>query len=352
LHGFYEQQKWKNLDNKMADHSRPGEFDLIKKYLRPLASDESGAASLSDDAAVLPTKDGHRLVVTMDTLISGVHFFEFTPPHFIAAKSLRVNLSDLASMGADPAYYTLSLSLPLHGEVKCDADWLYSFTQALAIEQNLFDITLVGGDTVSTPGPLSLTITAFGWVKIGQEIMRSGARAGDLIYVSGTIGDAWLGLSALQGGHPELEPSSLELITESYHQPQPRLDLGCRLFGVANSAIDISDGLAQDLGHICRASNVSATINSDEVPLSGPARMLLEGDAHLINGLLSGGDDYELLFTVPPEWQKTVADIAKELNLPLSRIGLIEPSEQDHLVTIIDKVGTIMNLASTGYRHF
>ena len=336
----------------MADHSRPGEFDLIKKYLRPLASNESGAASLSDDAAVLPTKDGHRLVVTMDTLISGVHFFEFTPPHFIAAKSLRVNLSDLASMGADPAYYTLSLSLPIHGEMKYDANWLDSFSQALAIEQDIYGITLVGGDTVSTPGPLSLTITAFGWVKTGQEIMRSGATAGDLVYVSGAIGDAWLGLSAVRGGHPELEPFSLELITERYHRPQPRLDLGRRLFGVANSAIDISDGLVQDLAHICRASNVRATIRATDIPLSGPARLLLEGDAHLINGLLSGGDDYELLFTVPPEWQQTVADLAEELDLPLTQIGLIEPSEHDHLVTILDEAGRKMNLASTGYRHF
>jgi len=336
----------------MADHSRPGEFDLIKKYLRPLASDESGAASLSDDAAVLPTKDGHRLVVTMDTLISGVHFFEFTPPHFIAAKCLRVNLSDLAAMGADPAYYTLSLSLPLNGEMTCDADWLDSFSQALAIEQDLYDIILVGGDTVSTPGPLSITITAFGWVKTGQEIVRSGATAGDLVYVSGVIGDAWLGLSAVRGGYPELEPASLELITERYHRPQPRLNLGHRLFGVANAAIDISDGLAQDLSHICKASNVSAIIQAGDIPLSGPARVLLEGDTHLINGLLSGGDDYELLFTVPPEWQQTVAGLAKELDLPLTHIGLIESSQQDHLVTILDEAGMKMNLTSTGYRHF
>ena len=336
----------------MADHSRPGEFDLIKKYLRPLASGERGAAALSDDAAVLPTKDGHRLVVTMDTLVSGVHFFKFTPPRFIASKSLRVNLSDLASMGADPAYYTLSLSLPIHGEMECDADWLESFSQALSIEQDLYDITLVGGDTVSTPGPLTLTITAFGWVKIGQEIMRSGATAGDLVYTSGTIGDAWLGLSALRGGHHELEPSSLEFIIESYNRPKPRLDLGCRLFGIANSAIDISDGLAQDLGHICRASNVSATIHAGDIPLSGPARVLLKDNAHLIKGILSGGDDYELLFTVPPKRQKNVTDIAKKLDLSLSQIGFIESSEQDHLVTILDKVGTKMDLASTGYRHF
>ena len=336
----------------MVNHSRPGEFDLIRKYMRPLTQAASGAALLSDDAAVLPTKDGHHLVVTMDTLISGIHFFENTPPHLIAAKGLRVNISDLASMGADPAYYTLSLSLPFDGEAEYNADWLSRFSQGLAIEQDLYGITLVGGDTVSTPGPFSLTITAFGWVKAGQAIMRSGATAGDFVYVSGTIGDAWLGLSALRGSLFELKPTSLEFFTDSYHQPQPRLDLGQRLFGVANSAIDISDGLIQDLGHICRASEVSATIKSCNIPLSGPARMLVADNSQLIKSLISGGDDYELLFTVPKRLNKAISSLAKELDLPLSQIGLIEPSDHNHLVTIRDEEGTKINLTSTGYQHF
>ena len=352
MQGYCEQQKWKNLNNKMVNHSRLSEFDLIKKYLRPLAQAASGAALLSDDAAVLPTKDGHHLVVTMDTLISDVHFFEITPPHLIAAKSLRVNISDLASMGADPAFYTLSLSLPYDGDVKYDADWLSRFSQGLAIEQDLYGITLVGGDTVSTPGPLSLTITAFGWVKIGQAIMRSGATAGDLVYVSGTIGDSWLGLSSLRGRFLELDPSYLEFVTDSYHLPQPRLDLGQRLYGVANSAIDISDGLIQDLGHICRASKVSAAIKTDNIPLSGPARVLVADNTQLINSLISGGDDYELLFTVPKKWDRTISNMAKELDLPLSLIGFIEPSVHDHLVAIYDEEGTKIDLTSTGYQHF
>lgn len=336
----------------MANNSRLGEFDFIKKYLSPLTQAESGAALLTDDAAVLPTKDGHQLVVTMDTLISGVHFFEFTSPGHIASKSLRVNLSDLASMGAEPAYYTLSLSLPFKGEVECDVEWLNSFSQGLANDQNLYDITLVGGDTVSTPGPLSVTITAFGWVKTGHGVMRSRATAGDLIYVSGTIGDAWLGLSALCGNHLDLQPSDLEFITEVYNQPHPRLDLGQRLFGLASSAIDISDGLAQDLGHICRASNVSATVNLNDIPLSESARGLVEINAQLINSLVSGGDDYELIFTVPKRLQRDITKLAEELNLPLSQIGFIKPSKQDHLVTILNEKGIEIDLASAGYRHF
>jgi len=336
----------------MVNHSRLGEFDLIREYMRPLTLAASGAALLNDDAAVLPTKDGHHLVVTMDTLLSDIHFFENTPPHLIAAKSLRVNISDLASMGADPAYYTLSLSLPSDGEFKYDADWLSRFSQGLAIEQELYDITLVGGDTVSTPGPLSITITAFGWVKTGQAIMRSGATVGDLVYVSGTIGDAWLGLSALRGNFLELKPPSLEFVTDSYHRPQPRLDLGQQLFGVANSAIDISDGLVQDLGHICRASKVSATIKTCNIPLSGPACMLVADNSQLINSLISGGDDYELLFTVPKKSDKTISNIAKKLDLPLSQIGLIGPSNLNHSVTIHDEEGTEIDLTSAGYQHF
>jgi|MDTC01.2.fsa_nt_gb thiamine-monophosphate kinase len=336
----------------MTDHSRPDEFDLIKKYLSPLTQAAGGAALLSDDAAVLPTKDGHDLVVTMDTLISDVHFLGITPASLVASKSLRVNISDLASMGADPAYYTLSLSLPDDGEIKYDSDWLNNFSQALAIEQNLYDITLVGGDTVSTPGPLSITITAFGWVKKEQEIKRSGATAGDLVYVSGTIGDAWLGLSALRGSQIEFEPAYLDFITESYQRPQPRIDLGKRLSGVANSAIDISDGLAQDLGHICMASNVSATIKADDIPLSNSARKLVEVNTQLMESLISGGDDYEILFTVPTSLKKNITRLAQELEIPLTQIGHIEPSQNDHLVTILDNKGTKIDLASSGYRHF
>jgi len=336
----------------MAEHSRPGEFDLIAKFLRPLATAESGAASLTDDAAVLTTKNGCRLVVTMDTLVAGVHFLEFTPPHFIAAKALRVNLSDLAAMGAEPAYYTMSLSFPTYGEIDYDTNWMDSFSQALSVEQDLYDITLVGGDTVSTPGPLSISITAFGWVEPGQEILRSGANIGDIVYVSGAVGDSVLGLTAVQGGFSELEHSYLEIITERHHRPQPRLNLGQRLYGLASSAIDISDGLVQDLGHICKASNVSATIRAIDVPLSEPGMSLVQNDPDLIKTILSGGDDYELIFTVPPEWQQSITSLAEELDLSLTPIGVIEATNQGDLVTVEDSTGTTVAMPTSGYRHF
>lgn len=329
-----------------------GEFDLIKKYLRPLASAQSGALDLTDDAAVMPTKHGHHIVVTMDTLVAGVHFLEFTPPHFVAAKTLRSNLSDLAAMGADPAWYTMSLSLPGGPAGIYDAHWLDSFAQALAVEQRLFNICLIGGDTVSTPGPLSLSITAMGWVKPGQQINRSGARVKDIIYVSGTIGDATLGLTAVRGGFPDLPPASLEIITERYHRPQPRLDLGRALFGLASAAIDVSDGLVQDLGHICTTSNVSASIRMDDVPLSAVGRDVVADDPGMLRTLLAGGDDYELLFCAPPGKQKAIADLAEELNLPLTAIGIIEPGNEGKPLRVLDEAGREIKLSDAGYRHF
>ncbi len=336
----------------MGDQSRPGEFDLIASYFRPLAKKEGGALGLTDDAAVLDVRDGQKLVVTMDTLVSGVHFLEFTPPHFIAARALRVNLSDLASMGAEPAYYTLSLSLPTFGNVGYGEDWLDRFSQALAVEQDLYDVTLVGGDTVSTPGPLSVTITAFGWVPAGQEMRRSGANVGDIVYVSGTVGDASLGLAVVQGGLADLEPSFLEIVTERHHRPQPRLDLGRKLFNLADAAIDISDGLIQDLGHICKASNVSAELRATDVPLSIPGKKIVEDEPDMIKTVLSGGDDYELLFTVPPEWQESVASLANELGLPLTPIGDIVAPKDGSTVTVFDGTGKEMTMPSSGYRHF
>jgi thiamine-monophosphate kinase len=332
--------------------NRPGEFDLIGKYFRPLASAESGAADLSDDAAVLAPKSGHHLVVTMDTLVSGVHFLEFTPPHFIAAKTLRVNLSDLAAMGADPAWYTLSLSLPSGGDDIYGDDWLDSFAQALEVEQALYDITLVGGDTVATPGPLSLSVTAMGWVKKGQDMNRSGAKPGDIIYVSGQVGDATLGLAAVRGDFSDLQPSSLEILTERHHRPQPRLDLGRSLYGLANAAIDISDGLVQDLGHICQCSNVAATIHAGDIPLSAVGQGIVDIDPDMLTVMMAGGDDYELLFCVPPERQNAVASLADEISLSLTPIGVVEAEGEGVSIRIMGAEGQEIKMPTTGYRHF
>ncbi|MBH89371.1 MAG: thiamine-phosphate kinase [Magnetovibrio sp.] len=336
----------------MTQYSRPNEFDLIKKYLSPLTQAEVGAALLRDDAAVVKTKKNYQLVVTMDTLISDVHFVEETPPDLIASKCLRVNISDLAAMGADPAYYSLSLSLPDSGNVKYDASWINTFSQGLAIEQDLYNVTLIGGDTVSTPGPLSLTITAFGWVKKDCEIKRSGANIGDLVYVSGTIGDAYLGLSTLRKNNIKIEQPHLNYVIDRYLRPQPRIDLGRRLTGFASSAIDISDGFSQDLGHICTASHVSATIRASDIPLSETARAMVEVNSKLLEELISGGDDYELLFTVPVKFQKNISQLAKELEIALTQVGNIEPLLDSHLVTFLDSKGIKVDIASSGYQHF
>ncbi len=332
-------------------HDRLSEFDLIEKYFKPLASAESGAGELANDAAVLSPKEGHHLVVTMDTLVSGVHFFEFTPPDFIAAKSLRVNLSDLAAMGAEPAWYTLSLSLPNAADGIYGDNWLDSFAQALQVEQTHYGITLVGGDTVSTPGPLSLSITAMGWVKTGQAMKRSSARPGDIIYVSGAIGDATLGLAVIHGKFSELESSSLEILTERHNRPRPRLDLGQRLFGLASAAIDISDGLVQDLGHICLSSKVTATIHADNIPLSAVGQSITEIYPEMTGMMISGGDDYELLFCVPTERQQAVASLAEELNLSLTPIGVVDTLSVGKPVKVLNREGQELKIPTTGYRH-
>ena len=335
----------------MASLSRPSEFDFIKKYMRPLSKKESGGGLLLDDAAVLSTKEKQSLVVTMDTLVSGVHFLETTPPEFIASKILRVNLSDLAAMGANPEYYTLSISIPSNYR-SFNEDWFKVFSSTLKQEQNTYGITLVGGDTVSTPGPLSLTITAFGSVKPGRALLRSKAIDGDIIFVSGFIGDAWLGLAILRGEKMNIDPSSINYVKKRYYQPTPRVNLGQQLFGLANSAIDVSDGLIQDLKHICNASKVSAFVNINDIPLSKALRPLIKRDSDLIKKAIAGGDDYELLFTAPPLHHRKISKLAETLDIPLTTIGQIIPFDKNKTVTLLDKNGVELKLKTDGFQHF
>ncbi len=332
----------------MAERRDLGEFGIIGAYFEPLSRKEPGAGRLLDDAAVLKTRPGHELVVTMDTLIAGVHFTEFSPPRFVAAKALGANLSDLAAMGAEAAFYTLSLSLPKDDETAYGEAWIEEFAGGLAEEQERYGVVLVGGDTVATPGPLSVTLTAFGWCAEGRALNRSGAAPGDDVYVSGSIGDAWLGLSVVRGGYPDLPPHSVEYLTDRYHRPRPRLDLGRRLAGLASAAMDVSDGLVQDLGHICRASGVGAEIDAADVPLSAVAGALCDRDPHLLAGLLAGGDDYELLFTAPPEHGAAIGELGRELDLRLTRIGGIVEAPDGGGVN----VKGVDDMQTTGYRHF
>ncbi len=336
------------MNRMVGKKQKRGEFELIESYFAPLSAAEPGAFNLTDDAAVLEVEEGNRLVVTTDILIAGVHFPDQAEPEDIAAKSLRVNLSDLAAMGAEARAYTLSLALPKDLNVT----WLKRFSKSLAAEQENFQVTLIGGDTVATPGPLSLSICAIGTVIEGAELRRNQAHGGDAVYVSGTIGDAALGLKALGGELKGLSPVHEGFLLDRYHRPEPRLELGRRLAGVAGAAIDVSDGLAADLGHICAASKVSAAIEAFMVPLSEAARSALEKGASSIAAVLGGGDDYELLFTAPPKAALDIERISAELGLPITPIGHIKEGNDGGGVTVVDENGNQIALPDNGYRHF
>ncbi len=323
------------------------EFALIEALFAPLAAGDAGALGLRDDAALIAPEPGCELVATTDMLVGGVHFFPDDPPDLIARKLLRVNLSDLAAMGARPRGYLLSLALPADIEGR----WIDRFAAGLKQDQAFFGISLLGGDTTATAGSTCLCVTAFGEVEAGTALLRSGARSGDEVYVSGTIGDAALGLRAL--GVPDAAAAADEgqraYLVDRYRLPQPRLDLGVRLRGLATAAADISDGLAADLGHICSASGLGAEIEARAVPLSPAARAADLEDPSTMALILTGGDDYELVFTVPPDRAGEVRALAEEFAIPLSRIGRIKTGEG---VTVLGKDAQPLALPQTGYRHF
>lgn len=322
-------------------NSRIGEFEIIARYFAPLTDGDPLTFGLTDDAALLDVPAGQSLVVTKDMMVAGRHFLPDDPADLIARKLLRVNLSDLAAMGAVPKAYLLGIALPdTVGE-----DWIAAFAGGLDEDQQRYGIHLIGGDTVATPGPLSLSLTALGTVKCGCALSRSGARRGDDIYVSGSIGDGALGLKALLG---ELKPRPQELI-DRYRLPRPRLALGQALGGIATAAADISDGLIADLGHICDASGFGARILEVKVPLSPPVQAVLEADSAQIGVILSGGDDYELVFTAPPEVRAEVATLANSLGLAIARIGQIEEKRG---VRVITADGGERDIKTAGFTHF
>ena len=290
------------------------EFELIQNYFNWPLSDPGIELGIGDDAAIFNLDSGYQLVTTTDTLSEGVHFFKNDSPEDIAYKSLAVNLSDIAAMGATAKCFTLALTLP-----KLDEIWLKQFSQSLKQTSKKYNVSLIGGDT--TRGPLNITITMMGVVEKSKAIKRSGARNGDNIYVSGEIGDAALCLKKINAGE---RPHKAELI--KLNRPIPRIELGSALKGIANSCIDISDGLEQDLSHIIKASKVGAMVDIQELPLSQSMIKYIESNDDWALPLC-GGDDYELCFTAPENFNSEIINIAEFCKIKITKIGVINDSK-------------------------
>ena len=322
----------------------PGEFERIRRWFAPLAG--PGGLGLLDDAALLDCPAGCRLVATADAIVAGVHFLPDDPPDLVAKKLLRVNLSDLAAMGAQPLYYLLTTALP----VSLGVEWVGEFARGLGEDQIFYGVSLLGGDSVATTGPAVLSLTAIGEIAAGAEIRRSGARAGDILWVSGTIGDAYLGLKVLRDGAPAgLAPAEAEALAARYRLPQPRTRLGPSLVGIAHAMIDVSDGLLADLGHICEASGCAAMVRLPSLPFSPAALDALAAGWDRPLALATGGDDYELLFTAPVGAGAKIEALSAALGVPITAIGRIEAGAG---VRLVDAAGREVAIETSGYRHF
>ncbi|MBR9970592.1 thiamine-phosphate kinase [Magnetospirillum sulfuroxidans] len=323
----------------------PDEFDLIAQLFAPLSASYPGAFNLTDDAALMDVPPGRQVVLTMDAMVAGVHFFADDPADLIARKLVRVNLSDLAAKGAVPFAVMLAAAFPQGIE----AEWLRAFADGLGQDVAEFSIALIGGDTVSTPGPLTLSLTAFGHVPTGRALLRSGARAGDLIWLSGSLGDSALGLRARQGQLTDLNPLHRDFLIHRYLLPQPRVALGPALIGVASAGMDISDGLVQDLGHLARQSGLAAEIRLADLPLSVAARTATENNNSWLACILGGGDDYEIAFTADPAQTQRIRQLADDSGVALSAIGQMTAGQG---VAVMDRQGKAMEVAQRGWRHF
>jgi thiamine-monophosphate kinase len=320
-----------------------GEDELIARYFRPLATDP-GALGLIDDAAIIKGSSDD-LVVTTDAVVEGVHFLPSDPPQTIARKALRVNLSDLAAKGAAPAGFVLTLALRT-----ADENWLKEFANALGEDAKLFACPLLGGDTVSTPGPLSISVTAFGHVPAGRMVRRSGAKAGDVVLVTGTIGDATLGLALVKHGSETGSPAAQNALIARYRVPEPRVRIAAAVREHAHAAMDVSDGLAGDLAKLCKASGVTAEIKLEQVPLSPAARVGLAKKLATIEALISGGDDYEVLCTVPESSLAAFLSAAAAQRVEATAIGVIRSGDDPPV--FISATGRPVTLKRSSYSHF
>jgi thiamine-monophosphate kinase len=323
---------------------RLSEFERIARFFGPLAG--PGALNLGDDVALIDGPAGEQYALTTDTIIEGVDYFPDDPPILVAQKLLRVNLSDLAAKGATPFGYLLTTALPAtHGE-----SWLDEFSQGLAADQKEFGVVLLGGDSSGTPGPATLSLALIGRVAHGKAVLRSGAQAGDAIYVSGTIGDAALGLAVRKGELAQgLGNAERDYLIDRYRLPRPRIALGKKLVGIAHAMIDISDGLLADLGHLCAASRLRGIVRQADIPLSVTARTAVSANPSLNNAVTSGGDDYEILFTAPRLAADAIAKAAESCNVAVTAIGAVEKGEG---VALLDAAGQPIEIEHLGYAHF
>jgi thiamine-monophosphate kinase len=317
---------------------RIGEFELIARYFAPLAKGFRGAGGLKSDNAFLAADPRHDLVVKTDTVVSGVHFLADERPEIVAAKALRVCLSDLAAGGAVPFVYQLALSL----QPDWTERWIAGFARGLAADQRRYGVMLSGGDTTSTPGPTTISITAFGRVARGKGLRRDSARAGDELWVTGTIGDAALGLLAARG---RFKSAALE---RRYRLPEPRTKLGPRLIGIARATADVSDGLLADAGHIGEASRLAVHIERACVPLSPAARGIVDADPRLWANVLGGGDDYELVIAASPRKRAALHAAARASGVKVTQIGGFKRGRGIHLA--VD--GRETRAPRKGYVHF
>ncbi|MBK6602431.1 MAG: thiamine-phosphate kinase [Betaproteobacteria bacterium] len=320
-----------------------GEFDLIARFFTRAPRAADVVLGIGDDAALIAPTAGCELVLTTDMLVSGRHFHADVEPGRLGHKTLAVNLSDLAAMGARPRYALLACAFPAS-----DADWLAAFANGFLALAERHAVDLVGGDT--TRGPLNLCVTAIGEVPAGQALRRDGARPGDDVYVSGTLGDAALALAAI-GGAVALSDDALAACRRRLELPEPRVALGLALRGLATAAIDVSDGLTGDLGHIAERSGVGARIDLARLP-AAPwlAAMLGDGRRALaLSCLLAGGDDYELCFTAGNAMRERIVAVARELGLPLTRVGKITAARE---LVVRDESGAPLAALPRAFDHF
>ena len=320
------------------------EFSLIDRYFkRAVALPGHAVLGIGDDCALIRATPNCELAISTDTLVAGTHFFADADAEKLGHKALAVNLSDLAAMGATPRYMTLALTLPT-----IDEAWLEAFSRGFFALAGKHQLELIGGDT--TRGPLSMTLTIFGDVEAGRALRRDGAKAGDDIWVSGTLGGAALTLMHLQQ-KLTLAPRAVAATEDRLHQPTPRILLGQALLGVATAAIDISDGLLADLGHICERSQLAASIDRAAIPMA-PALLGIRADLR-DTCVLAGGDDYELCFTAPAMQRARIEALAGTLALPLTRIGSMQPcKEGTPLVMVLDEKRRDVTPAVAGYDQF